>query len=173
MNLHELYYDKDLDRIKEQIKNGSSYINEVNEDTFTLLMMSARDATNPFSENLLIFLINENADLNIQSNFNENFTALMLATYNSNKDAVIALLKAGANQHIRTNQNNRALEIAINNEYQEITSILREYFIRTTPSPIPDISKNSKFEEAKSFFENEKSWETYLKTTCIMKIERK
>jgi len=70
-------------------------------------------------------LLRAEADVNAKDN--DNWTALMFASYKDRRDVVELLLQAGAKMNVKTNGGWTALTLASLNENKEIVELLKQY----------------------------------------------
>ena len=90
--------------------------------TYTVIAQDLYTASRENDIALIEQLITKGADVN-QAN-DRGFTPLILAVYNDNKEAVLSLLKNGANPNAQDKSGNNALMGAAFKGYQEMVDVL-------------------------------------------------
>jgi ankyrin repeat protein len=73
------------------------------------------------------FLIEKGADVNIQTQSGRVLTPLLLASYGGNKEIVELLLANGAEINVKNDAGDTALDIAKQRNHTEIVELLREH----------------------------------------------
>ena len=121
MTLHDACKKGDLELIKKLINKDT--INDINNCNQSILMWVCN--TSECSVDVVKLLIDEGADVNLVSEYNE--TALMFASFNCSIEKIRLLLQYGGKRSINTisNYNNTALISAITGGGRNLKDVVR------------------------------------------------